>query len=179
VAFAGCGGSPHHVVRVNGSIGSVHVDRSDRAAVIAFAGKPDATAAGRAPGYFPYRALGYDCARKRMDNGVYLAPHAAICRTAFFFDRRTGKLETFYTSSSEYSEGHGVRIGMKQAEAEGLLHRRLVFGCTAALHFESPTGSLSIEFTGGTEDGTSIKGAHVDAFVVHGHHRDAGIFDCL
>jgi hypothetical protein len=165
-------------VRVNGSIGPVYVDRSDRAAVIAFAGKPDATAAGRAPGYFPYLSLGYDCSR-RMANGVYLAPHAAACRTAFFFDRRTGRLETFYTSSPEYTEGHGVRIGMNQAEAERLLRRRLIFGCTAALHLESPTGSLSIEFGGGTENGTTIKGAHVTDFVAHGHRRDAGIFDCV
>jgi hypothetical protein len=169
----------HHVLRVTGSIGPVHVDRSDRAAVIAFAGKPDAEAAGRAPGYFPYRALGYKCARKRMKDGVYLAPHAPICRTAFFFDHRTGKLETFYTASSDYAEGHGVRIGMKQAEAERLLHQRLTVGCTAALHFESHSGSLSIEFGGGTENGTSIKGAHVTDFVVHGHRRDAGIFDCV
>jgi hypothetical protein len=178
VAFAGCGGSPHHVVRVNGSIGPTHVDRSDRAAVIAFAGKPDATAAGRAPGYFPYRALGYDCA-PRLNGGVQLARHAPVCRTAFFFDSRSGTLETFYTSSPDYSDGHGVRIGMKQADAERLLRRRLVVGCTAALHFESPTGSLSIEFGGGTEHGTSIKGAHVTDFVVHGHRRDAGIFDCV
>jgi hypothetical protein len=38
---------------------------------------------------------------------------------------------------------------------------------------------LSIEFTGGVEHGTSIKRARVDAFVVHGKRRDAGIFDCL
>ena len=178
LSLAGCGSTARHVVRRDGWIGPLHVDRSDRSDVIAFAGKPDATAPGRAPGYCPYRALGYDCARKRMQNGVSLAPHAASCRTAFFFDRGTGKLETFYTSSSEYTEGHGVRIGMEQAEAERLLHQRLVAGCTAALHFGSGTASLSIEFGGGLERGTSITGAHVTDFVVHGHRRDAGIFDC-
>jgi hypothetical protein len=165
-------------VRVTGQIGPLHVDRSNRSAVVAFAGKPDAVVAGRAPGYFPYRALGYDCAR-RLNGGVQLARHAPVCRTAFFFDRRSGNLETFYTSSPEYTEGHGVRIGMRQAEVERLLRQRLVFGCTAALHFESPTGSLSIEFGGGTENGTTIKGAHVTDFVAHGHRRDAGIFDCV
>jgi hypothetical protein len=181
VAVTGCGSHSSgstHVVRETGDIGPVHVDRSDRAAVVAFAGRPDAVAAGRGPGYFPYRALGYDCA-PRMNGGVQLAAHAPSCRTAFFFDRRTGKLETFYTSSPEYSEGHGVRIGMTQARAQRLLHRRLTVGCTTALYFESPTGSLSIEFNGGTEHGTAIKNARVDAFVVHGHRRDAGIFDCL
>jgi hypothetical protein len=101
------------------------------------------------------------------------------CRTVFYFDRRTGKLETFFTAAPEYSEGHGVRIGMKQAEAERLLHQSLTVGCTTALHFDSPTGSLSIDFDGGVDHGTSIKGAHVDGFVLHGHRMDAGVFDCL
>jgi hypothetical protein len=89
------------------------------------------------------------------------------------------EVETFSTSSPQYSEGHGVRIGMKQVDAERLLHRRLTVGCTTALHFGSPTGSLSIDFAGGVERGTAITGAHVDAFVLHGHGRDAGVFDCL
>jgi hypothetical protein len=38
---------------------------------------------------------------------------------------------------------------------------------------------LSISFGGGTEHGTSIKGAHVDAFVVHGMRHDPDLFDCL
>jgi hypothetical protein len=164
-------------VRVTGQIGPLHMGSSDRAAVVAFAGKPDSTTTGTAPGaYAPYRALGYECAGKGFAAEVQIVRR---CRTVFFFDRRTGKLETFSTSSPQYSEGHGVRIGMKQAEAEQRLHERLTIGCTAALHFESTTGSLSIDFAGGVSRGTSIKGAHVDAFVVHGKRRDAGVFDCL
>jgi len=147
------------------------MDGSGEAAVVAFAGKPDATVT-RAE----YRALGYDCGGQGFDNE---APLVGRCETVFFLDRRTGKLETFSTSSRQYSEGHGVRIGMKQADAERLLHRRLTVGCTAALHFGSPTGSLSIDFAGGAESGTSVEGAYVDAFVLHGHRRDAGVFDCL
>jgi hypothetical protein len=152
------------------------MDRSDEAAVVAFAGKPDASVVGKAPGYARYRALGYDCAGKGFDAEVEIVGR---CRTVFFFDRRTGKFETFSTSSPQYSESHGVRIGMKQADAEHLLRRRLTLGCTTALHFDSPTGSLSIDFVGGVEHGTSIRGAHVGAFVLHGKHRDAGVFDCL
>ena len=101
-------------MRVTGQIGPLRMGSTDRAAVVAFAGKPDATTTGTAPGaYAPY----------------------------LFFDR--------------------------------------TIGCTAALHFDSPTGSLSIDFAGGVSHGTSIKGAHVDAFVVHGKRRDAGVFDCL
>jgi hypothetical protein len=146
---------------------------------VAYAGRPDAEGNGREPGYFPYHALGYDCAAKARGFTLRVPAGGPYCRTVFFFDRRSGKLETFSTSSPEYSERHGVRVGMKQAQAERLLHERLIAGCTAALHFESRTGSLTISFGGGIEHGTSIKGAHVDGFVVHGHRRDAGIFDCL
>jgi hypothetical protein len=164
------------VVRATGQIGPLHMDTSDEAAVIAFAGKPDATVAGGAPGYPRYRALGYDCTGKGFDGE---APIVGRCQTVFFFDRRARRLETFSTSSPQYSEGHGVRIGMKQADAERLLHQRLSVGCTTALHVGGPTGSLSVDFAGGVIRRTSISGAHVDAFVLHGHRRDAGVFDCL
>jgi hypothetical protein len=164
------------VVRVTGQIGPLHVDRSDEAAVVAFAGKPDATVTGKSPGYQRYRAFGYDCGGKGFDAEARIV---GLCKTVFFFDVPSGKLETFSTSSSRYSEGHGVRIGTKQADAERLLHHRLTIGCSTALHFDSPTGSLSIDFAGGVENGLSIKGAHVDAFVVHGKDRDAGVFDCV
>lgn len=174
---AGCGSTHSHVVRVTGRIGPLQVDRSDQAAVVAFAGRPDRTSTGSAAGgYMPYRALGYDCDGKGFDAEVQIV---GGCKTVFFLDRRSGKLETFSTSSSKYSEGHGVRIGMTQAEAERRLHKRLTIGCSAALHFESPSAALSIDFAGGLEHGSSIKGAHVDAFVLHSHRRDAGVFDCL
>lgn len=180
VALAGCGSTPTHVVRVTGQIGPLHMDRSDEAAVVAFAGKPDTTQVGTAPGGdAPYRALSYDCRQQASDGAMQLVPHGPYCRTIFFLDDRTGKLETFFTSSPSYSETHGVRFGMKQAEAERRLHRRLTIGCTAAFHFESPTGSLSIEFGGGTSKGLSIKNARVDAIVVHSMRRDAGVFDCI
>jgi hypothetical protein len=176
VVLAGCGSTSTHVVRVTGEVGPLQMDRSDEAAVVAFAGKPDASIMGTSPGYQRYRALGYDCAGKGFDDEARIV---GLCQTVFFFDRRTGKFETFSTSSPQYSEGHGVRIGMKQTEAEHLLNMRLTVGCTTALHFDSPTGALSIDFAGGVESGTSIRFAHVDAFVLHSKHRDAGVFDCL
>jgi hypothetical protein len=182
VLACGCGSSSKstHVVSVTGRIGDLYVDQSDRAAVISFAGRPSTERTGRL--YAPYRALGYGCTGKRAADRVELVQDGPYCRTAFFLDRKTGKLDTFFTSSPEYSESHGVRIGMPQAAAERLLHRRLTAGCTDALHFESPTAFLSVSFTGGKERRTSVKvkGAHVDAFVVHGKRgRDLGIFDCL
>jgi hypothetical protein len=167
-------------VRATGQIGPLHVDRSDEAAVVAFAGKPDATGTGSASGgYAPYRALGYDCKGKPFAGALRIVRQLPWCRTVFFLDKPTGKLETFYTGSADYVDGHGLHVGMKQADAERRLHMQLKVGCNAAWHFESPTGSLSIEFGGGTLNGTAVKGAHVDAIVVHGELRDAGVFDCL
>jgi hypothetical protein len=180
----GCGSNSKptgtHIVSVTGRIGDLHIDRSDRAAVIRFAGRPSAERAGRILNYAPYRALGYGCAAKRAPDRVELTYHGPYCTTAFFLARKTGKLATFFTSSPAYSERHGVRIGMRQAIAERLLHKRLTLGCTTALHFESATALLSVSFSGGKEHRAAVKGAHVDAFVVHGKKaNDPGIFDCL
>jgi hypothetical protein len=163
---SGCGSkSTSHVLSVMGRIGTLRVDRSDRAAVIRFAGRPSAERVGHILNYAPYRALGYRCRATSTLRTVQLTPHGPYCRTAFFLERRTGKLEIFFTTAPEYSESHGVRIGMAQAAAERLVHQRLVVGCLTAMHFSSATAS--------------IKGAHVDAFLVHGHGDEPGIFDCL
>ena len=177
---AGCGSkSESHVISVSGHIGPLQVDHSDRAAVIHFAGPPSAERNGRYGGAPPYRALGYDCSASRARETVPLGPGGPYCRTAFFLARNTGKLAVFFTTTREYSESHGVHLGMSQAAAERRLHRRLTVGCTTALYFSTGTAALSISFGGGIEHGTSIKGAHVDAFVVHGMNHDPDIFDCL
>jgi hypothetical protein len=178
---AGCGGSSgSHVFGVDGHIGPLRVDRSDRAAVVRYAGKPDAERSDDPIGYSPYRALGYDCTTRRSDATVQIVYRGPYCRTVFFLDGKTGKLENFFTASRDYSESHGIRVGTSQAVAERLLHLRLHVGCLAALRLQSRAASLSMEFSGGTEKGLSIKGAHVDAFVLHGkQEHDYGVFDCL
>jgi hypothetical protein len=156
------------------------MDRSDGAAVIRFAGKPDAERSARLLNYSPYRALGYGCRRGRSNDAVELARRAPYCRTVFFLDAKTGKLELFYTASREYSEAHGLRVGTSQAVAERRLGQHLHIGCVAALRLSSNKAMLSVSFGGGTEKGTAIRGAHVDAFVLHGlRGGDPGIFDCL
>lgn len=177
VLLSGCGGrSSSHLVSVDGRIGPLHVDRSDRADVVRFAGKPDAERTGR-NNSVSYRALGYDCG---ASSGAFrFALGGAYCRTVFFLAGNGDKLRVFFTSSPAYAETDGVRIGMKQATAERRLHRRLAVGCTTALYFTSPTGALSISFGGGREAGTKVTGAHVDAFVLHGTGIDPDIFDCL
>jgi len=167
------------VISVSGRIGPLQVDHSDRVAVIHFAGPPSAERNGRYGGAPPYRALGYDCSPSGARETVPLGAGGPYCRTAFFLARNTGKLAVFFTTSREYSESHGVHLGMSQAAAERRLRRRLTVGCTTALYFSTGTAALSISFGGGIEHGTSIEGARVDAFVVHGIGHDPDIFDCL
>jgi hypothetical protein len=171
------------VVTVTGRIGPLHLDRSTRASVIAFAGRPDAERHGRAVGgYAPYEALGYGCSKAHAYNAAPLVEgRAPYCRTVFFINSRTGRLETFFTSSSRYSEGHGVRIGMATATAERRLQRRLFEGCQTNIFLESHEADLTVAFTGGTAHPPSlhVTGGHVYAFVLHSHRTDAGVFDCM
>ena len=152
------------IVTVTGRVGSLHLDRSDRAAVIAFAGRPDAERRGRASGgYGTYDALGYGCGTRAAPDATPLVEGGRSCRTVFFISRRTGRLETFFTSAARYSEGHGVGIGMPTAAAERRLHKRLVEGCEENIYLASATADLTIAFSGGTFRGPSlhVTGGHV------------------
>jgi hypothetical protein len=165
-----------------GRIGALHLDQSDRAAVIAFAGRPDAERPGRESSFAPYHALGYGCGTTAGLRAAPLAAGGPYCRTVFFINGQSGKLETFFTSAARYSESHGVRIGTPTAVAERLLHRRLVEGCETNLYLSSAKASLTIAFTGGVvKPNTSLHviGGHVYAFVLHSQRSDAGVFDCL
>jgi hypothetical protein len=127
-----CGCSHHAVsprqaqtaitVGVDGRIGPLQVDASDRGDVISFAGRPDAERRGRntvaSPvGSAPYDALGYDFGRNPGPALPLLQPGPSPkCRTVFFLDR-SGRPGLFYTTQTRYVESHGVRIGMPTATA--------------------------------------------------------------
>ena len=94
--------------------------------MIAFLGRPDAERRGSEFGGPPFRALGYECSRSHKDDAfpqleTSRGRSGPSCRTVFWINERTGTLGDFYTTSRRYSESHGVRIGMKTAEAEHLL----------------------------------------------------------
>ena len=196
---SGCGSS-HRTVTVSatGRIGPLQMDQSTRADVIAFAGRPDAERHSYKGRWFPpFRALGYDCAHKvELDTFPLIeTPNGRAgpdCRTVFWISARTGKLGDFFTSSTRYSEVHGVRIGMGSAVAERLLHRRLTSGCEENIYLGSREAPLTVAFTGGvthmvtTHSGGQVvkatghvTGARVFALVLHGRHSEVGIFDCL
>ena len=168
------------IVTATGRIGPLHVDRSDRGAIIAFAGRPDTELRGQEFDSPPYNALGYGCAKKSGADNFSITAGGPACRTIFFLDQKTGKLETFFTTETRYSEGHGVRIGMRSEKAERFLHKRLFEGCDTDIYVYAPTATLTIAFTGGRAGKhLHVSGARVYALVLHSRRRDAGVFDCL
>jgi hypothetical protein len=176
---AGCGSSKAnvlHVVRATGSVGPLRIDRSGRAQVIAYAGKPDADLRSRGD-TSRYEVLGYGCPRHIRPLRDYLIP----CRTAFYVVR--GRLGLFFTRGKLYSESHGVRIGMPTGRAERLLHLKVYEGCEANLGLQSTKARLTIGFTGGRtrtlhSGRLLLVGGHVDAFYLHSNDRDPGVTDC-
>jgi hypothetical protein len=159
----------------------LQLDKSDRAAVIAFAGPPAAERRGQEPTHAPYDALGYGCSRLFEASNTPLVQGGPYCRTVFFLNNRTGRLETFFTTAVDYSESHGVRIGMATAAAERLLHKRLLVGCDKDIYLSSPKAYLTVAFIGGRirPHSRSVLGGHVYAFVLHSNRNEPGVFDCL
>ena len=78
-----------------------------------------------------------------------------------------------------------MRIGMKTAQAELLLHRRVDVGCEENIYLGKRDAALTVAFDGGHPrrvPGSSelhLIGGHVYAFTLHARHSDVGIFDCL
>jgi hypothetical protein len=167
--LAGCGsggGSP--VVSPAGHIGPLRLDVSDRAAVVAFAGRPDAEQRGEYDGYGPYEAIGYGCPGTRATNGSDFP----VCATVFFLRPSTGKLEEFYTTERRYTGPGGVRVGMPAAEAASRLHRRIpTVGCISQWPFgtRDAFGAIVLE-------GVVLR---VGFIVLVSAHHAAGVFDCI
>jgi hypothetical protein len=179
---AGCSsGGRSSILTPDGRIGALHVDRSDARAVIAFAGRPDLDWRGSEFDSRHFRALAYGCSSARSDTGWPLGAPLRYCQTVFFLDARTGRLGDFYTESSRYAEGHGVRIGMTTAAAERRVHRLVYAGCEDNIRL----GMVTIAFAGGRprkvpgSDALHLVGGHVYAFAMHSARNDVGIFDCL
>jgi hypothetical protein len=167
------------------------MDRSTRADVIDFLGQPDVERRGVEYDSTPYLALGYGCSVKPDGEAFPVLETAGTgrtgpyCKTVFWMNRRTGKLGDFYTSSVKYSEGHGVRIGMKTAAAERLVNTRAGVGCGEGIYLGRPNHTLTIALGGGDERSVGVSlplrlvGGHVYAFALHGQRSDIGVFDCL
>src|SRR2546423_2315869 len=110
----------------SGRIGTLQLDESTRAAVVAAMGRPAAARASRfvaAP--VSYVALGYDCHAMEGQRTLGLTSRGPYCTTVFMINRRTGKLADFYTGSRRYVGPGGIHVGTPSAVAERALHQRL------------------------------------------------------
>ncbi|HEX6699609.1 MAG TPA: hypothetical protein VF101_02670 [Gaiellaceae bacterium] len=169
---------------VTGRVGPLHLDESRRADIVAHAGRPDVEIKGRGDNGVRYDALGYECTSKASRTGLPLRgdsrAHGAYCRTAFYVDSRTGRLETFFTTASSYSESHGVRVGMPTATAERLLRKPRKVGCESDIYLYGSRATLTVAFVGGkAQENLRVLGGHVFGFVLHSKRWDAALFDCL
>jgi hypothetical protein len=173
-------GSAASSVRITsaGQIGPLRMDVSTAAAVVAFAGKPDARRSGHSPDVPRLRniALGYDCRAGTHANGWSLTAAGPTCRTVYWIVTRSARLGDFFTIDSRFALD-GIRVGTDSATAERLLHQRLYDGCEANL----VAGRAALGFKGGQDvkqanGSLHVVGAHAYALAVNGR---AGIFDCL
>ena len=167
ISAGAAGGSG--VVSVNGVIGPLQVNKSNRAAVVAFAGQPDQEIKERVLGFGAYDALGYDCQDTETDFNVTLGNSGPYCKTAYFIDSSSHALEDFFTTSDGFRESHGVRIGTTASAAQKLTHQSVSHRCLAVIRLQTGKASLRIGF----------KNGKATTFVVHSLRRTSGIFNCL
>jgi len=176
LALIGCAsghrsGSGRIVVSATGRIGPLRVDKSDRADVISFAGRPESERHGRYVDFPPFDALGYGCRGKKATDEAGIPR----CKTVFYFDSRSGELELLYTEDNRYVDTHGVHAGTRTLAAERQLHRRAFEGCFSGFRFETRTGFLVMWLEGSK----TLKGDHVGFLVVHSKRLNPGVLDCI
>ena len=165
-AAGAAGGSG--AISVTGTIGKVQIDKSNRAAVIAFAGAPDVEVKQRVLGFPSYDALGYDCSDTESASNFPIGNSGPYCVTIFFTDIASHSLEDFVSSSTSYHERHGVGIGTSVSDAQRLLHRQVSRSCGVVMKIDGAQAALRINFTNG----------HADTLVLHSLKRTAGLFNC-
>lgn len=170
------------IVTAAGRIGPLHVDKSDRAEVIAFAGQPDSEVRGRYASYPGFDALAYGCAG-RPATGRDGEPH---CKTVFYLDARSNKLGLLYTEDPRYSNLYGFHVGTPTGVAEHALHRIVYVGCLARLTIVTKTAFLAMVFAGGKDRVVSqptsyvhLAGGYVGSIIVHSQRLNPGVLDCI
>lgn len=156
------------IVAVTGQVGKLQVDKSDRAAVIAFAGTPDVEIKQRVLGFPSYDALGYGCSDTQSANNFPIGNSGPYCVTIFFINIASHSLEDFVSSSATYHERNGVRIGTPVSDAQRLLKRQVSRSCGVVLKVDGTKANLRVNFTNG----------HADTLVLHSLKRTSGLFNC-
>jgi hypothetical protein len=182
VAVAGCGATHRvpggsGVVRPDGRVGPLVIDRSTPADVRRFAGAPAFDGLGTfeiGVGY--YRALGYECSPRAdgVNPGAYRRT-GTRCRTIYFINRRTGKLAAFWTDSKRFRSSAGTTLGMSATKAAHLEHRAVVVGGFDGIERGTHRATLRIEAPcSGLRAGRCVVG-HVTAFALESSVHGVGL----
>lgn len=132
-------GMPHGgagIVRADGSVGRLHVDRSTAGDVRRFAGAPNYRGIGafRSGGVVPrFLALGYGCHRVQeggiptaQDDGTgtrHPRTSGIDCTTVYFVNQRTKKLALFTSRSPRFATPLGTRPGMRWSKVRERGHQ--------------------------------------------------------
>jgi hypothetical protein len=172
-------------ITAGGRIGTLQIDKSDKSAIVAFAGEPevDEVDGGVYPGS-GWEALGYRCGPKDT-----LAPLVATagaqgpyCRTVYYLNSKTDRLGTFFTSMPGFRDAHGVFVGMRTAKADRLEGKKATGGCGQGIFTTTPSGTYHVVISGGHTHPRGnelvVRGGRVGALVLHSRRNDVGVFDC-
>lgn len=173
---------PRVTISAEGAIGPLHIDRSTRAAVVAFAGRPEAETRGRYANDPPYDALGYGCAA----HSATTKGGSPLCRTVFYVNAHTGRLSLFWTQDPRFTSLLGVHVGTSAAAAERATRRTVYVGCLATAWIKTKRSFLVAIFAGGSDHVVhhpsyyvGLDGGHADALVVESWTTGPGVLDCI
>jgi hypothetical protein len=151
------------IVRADGAVGRLHLDRSGPVDVQRFAGPADYLGIGafRSGGVVPrFLALGYGCRHTRnggiptsLDDGTgtrHPRRSGIDCITVYFINERTNRLALFTSRSSRFSTPLGTRPGMAWTKVRERGHEEV--NCEG-LFVAGSHGQLVLTNVGGREPG--------------------------
>jgi hypothetical protein len=168
------------VVSTRGRIGRLRLDVSTAADIRSALGTPPFAGTGSPSRGFgrPYRALGYECSRRRsatfaLDPGGARPAHR-WCRTVYFLAASTGRLAGFWTDSPAIQTEAGTRPGIDQVLADQLEGAHPHVEALTGISQRTRATSLFIENVGCTPgpnlNSSPCLGGRVRALILEGQH---------
>ena len=180
-------------ISTGGQVGGLSIDRSERNAVLASAGNPEAEGTGNFGANDPdYQALGYSCTshegRGVFPVGNHSAPYS-YCRTVYFINEKTLRLAALFTSSAMYLGSHGIHPAMPAALAERRTHKQAIAGCeqgfwlgtksSRALLFVAVEGGRTVSHNLGNGNTLLVlNGGRIGSFSLESKRHPVGLEFC-
>lgn len=122
------------------------------------------------PSYPDFRQLGYRCRRR---DGY------EDCAINFYVSERTGRLESFMTSSPRFSLFGGVHVGMPADLASRRERKPNLSGCGQLIAVSTPQMSIDVDTVGGRRDSRGhVSGGRVSAIEIDQRPYGVGLLFC-